>query len=52
MRKYIIIFAFLLMVAGCTRQEEKDWIIGKWEVVSCTYVNDITGQRCDCSPGF
>lgn len=52
MRKYIIIFAFILMVAGCTRKEEKDWIIGKWEVVSCTYVNDITGKRCDCSPGF
>lgn len=51
MRK-ILFMAFMLLVAGCSREDEKDWIIGKWEVVSCTYVNNRTGEKGDCSPGF
>lgn len=51
MRK-ILFMAILLLVAGCSREEEKDWIIGKWQVVSCTYVNNRTGEKGDCSPGF
>lgn len=51
MRKLMYI-AIILLLAGCTRQEEQDWIIGKWVIVSCTYVNNRTGERGDCSPGF
>ena len=51
MRKLIYI-AILLLLAGCTRQEEKDWIIGKWRIVGCSYVNNRTGESGECSPGF
>lgn len=51
MRK-LIYLAILLLLSGCTRQEEKDWIIGKWRVVGCSYVNNRTGESGDCSPGF
>ncbi len=52
MKRFIILLAILL-VAGCTKEEEKDWLIGKWYVSSCTYVNGRTGEkgRID-NPGF
>ena len=52
MKRFIILLAVLL-VAGCTKEEEKDWLIGKWYVSSCTYVNERTGEkgRID-NPGF
>lgn len=36
MKRILILLAFLL-VAGCTREEEKDWLIGKWHLSGCTY---------------
>lgn len=52
MKRFIILLAILL-VAGCTEEEEKDWLIGKWYVSGCTYVNERTGEkgRID-NPGF
>lgn len=47
-----LILALLLLAAGCTREEETDWIIGRWSVVSCTYENTRTGERGECPAGF
>ena len=49
MRK-LIYMAVLILAAACTR-EEKDWIIGRWSVVSCTYENN-KGEKGECPPGF
>lgn len=51
MRRTIII-ALLLLVTGCIREEETDWIIGRWSVVSCTYENHRTGETGECPAGF
>lgn len=50
--KKILLLAFTLLVAGCHPEEETDWIIGRWSVVSCSYENTRTGKKGDCSPGF
>lgn len=47
MKRIITILAFLL-VAGCAKKDEeneRDWIIGKWDLISCTYVNERTGEK-------
>ena len=41
----------VLLVAGCTK-EEQDWLIGRWFVTECSYVNEKTGGSGKCDPGF
>lgn len=43
MKRCLIILAFLLL-ASCIRQDQQDWLIGKWNLSSCTYVNFKTGE--------
>ena len=43
MKRCLIILAFLL-VASCIREDQQDWLIGKWNLSSCTYVNFKTGE--------
>ena len=52
MKRILILITALLLVAGCTRKEETDWIIGKWYVVSCTATNISTGKQTDIDPEF
>lgn len=51
--KRIIIALALLLVAGCTKEDGKDWLIGRWYVSGCTYVNERTGEKWKIdNPGF
>ena len=49
--KRILIALALLLVAGCTKEDEKDWLIGKWYVSGCTYETDRGKEKVD-NPGF
>lgn len=49
MKRILIALAFLL-VAGCTKEEEKDWLIGKWYVSGCTY--ETERGKDVYNPGF
>ena len=48
--KRILIALALLLVAGCTKEDEKDWLIGKWYVSGCTY--DAGRGKDVYNPGF
>ena len=50
--KWILILLAFLLVAGCTKEDEKDWLIGRWFVTECSYVNEKTGAKGKCDPGF
>jgi len=52
--KGILIALAVLLVSGCTPKEEEktDWLIGRWFVTDCSYVNRKTGERGKCEPGF
>ena len=50
MRK-IVILTIVLLLSGC-RKVEQDWLIGRWFVVECSYINEKTGESGDCDPGF
>jgi hypothetical protein len=49
--KRILIALVFLLVAGCTKEDEQDWIIGKWYVSGCTYETDRGKEKVD-NPGF
>ena len=50
MKRILILLAFLL-VAGCTKEDEKDWLIGKWILSGCTYETERGKEKVD-NPGF
>ena len=50
MKRILIALAFLL-VAGCTKEDEQDWLIGKWYVTGCSY-DAGRGKENVYNPGF
>lgn len=50
MKRFIILLA-LLLVAGCTKEDGKDWLIGKWILSGCTYETERGKEKVD-NPGF
>ncbi len=49
--KRILILLALLLVAGCTKEDEKDWLIGRWYVTGC-YNDAGRGMEKVDNPGF
>lgn len=52
MKRIAIVIASLLLAIGCARKDETDWIIGKWYLTACTYVNKSGGHGVITDPGF